>query len=161
MVNSDVRVRPVESSDREAWLRLRAKLWPDRSPEDLARESDSFLRGGDLWRFGALSIPFLVLVAERSGDELVGFLEASVRPFADKCRTAPVGYLEGWYVVPEWRRRGIGSTLVRAAEAWVRSRGCREIASDARVENSLSERCHRALGYEEVERLIHFRRELG
>ena len=161
MEASNVRVRPVTVRDKGAWLRLRSELWPNHAIEDLTREVDAFLNGRDFWQFGSISIPFLVVVAEAMGQGVVGFLEASLRPFADTCRTAPVGYLEGWYVLPEWRRRGIGSALVRAAEAWARSRGCREMASDAPVGNRLSEQSHRALGYDEVERRIHFRRELG
>ena len=156
----EVRVRTVADPDRETWLRLRSELWPSHSKDDLAREVDSYLSRRDLWRFGSISIPFCVLVAEAPGPEVVGFVEASLRPFADKCRTAPVGYLEGWYVVPAWRRRGVGGALVRAAEGWARSRGCREMASDAHVENRVSAQSHHGLGYEEVERLIHFRREL-
>jgi aminoglycoside 6'-N-acetyltransferase I len=157
---TEVLVRPVDRGDREEWLRLRAELWPDHLPEALVCEVDSYLAGAGLWTFGTDSIPFLVLVAVRPDTGIVGFLEVSLRPWADKCRTAPVGYLEGWYVRPGWRRQGIGGTLVRAAEAWARSRGCREMASDAHVDNLLSERSHRALGYEEAQRLIHFRRDL-
>ena len=156
----NVRVRPVTVTDKGAWLRLRSELWPNHSIEDLTTEVDSFLKGRELWKFGSIVIPFLVVVAEPAGEDVVGFLEASLHPFADKRRTATVGYLEGDYVAPEWRRRGIGGALGRAAEAWARSRGCREMASDAHAENRLAEQSHTALGYEEVERLIHFRREL-
>jgi len=160
-MTKEPRIRTVSRSDREAWLSLRSRLWPARPPEGLANEVDSYLSGGDLWKFGTDSIPFLVLMADHPTEGIVGFLEASLRPFADRCRTAPVGYLEGWFVVPEMRRRGIGGALVRSAEDWARAHGCREMASDAHTDNLVSEQSHRALGYEEVDRLIHFRRELG
>lgn len=159
-MTNDVRVRPLAPLDRDRWLQLRSELWPRHPLETLTREVDAFLTGDGLWKLGRESIPFLVLVAEREAEGIVGFLEASLRPFADGCRTAPVGYLEGWYVAPAHRRRGIGSALVRAAEGWARSSGCREMASDARVDNVTSELCHRALGYEVVHRTIHFRRDL-
>jgi len=156
----DVTVRPVAPSDRDAWVEMRAQLWPDHSPEELAREVDSYLSGGALWKYGSLSIPFHALVAEDPAHRLVGFLEVSLRPFADKCRTGPVGYLEGWFVVPARRRQGVGRALVTAGEAWASARGCVEMASDARVGNTVSADSHGALGYQEVERLIHFRRGL-
>jgi len=45
----------------------------------------------------------------------VGFVEVSLRPYAEGCDTRPVGYLEGGYVAPEWRGQGIGRALVEAA----------------------------------------------
>lgn len=159
-MTAEAQVRRVHRSDHDAWLSLRARLWPGHPLENLTREVDSFLGGGALWKLGNDSIPFLVMVADHPTQGVVGFLEASLRPWADRCLTAPVGYLEGWYVVPELRRRGIGGALVRSAEDWARAQGCQEMASDAHVENRTSERCHRALGYEEVARLIHFKRAL-
>jgi aminoglycoside 6'-N-acetyltransferase I len=49
---------------------------------------------------------------------------------------------------------------VTAAEQWARDRGYREIASDAMIDNLISERAHLALGFKEVERAIHFRKDL-
>lgn len=140
---------------------MRTSLWPDHPADELAREVDSLLAGGGLWGYGDGTLPFAVFVAEDPGRGLVGFVEASLRPFADRCRTSPVGYLEGWFVVPERRRQGIGGALVRAAEDWARSRGCQEMASDARVDNRVSELSHRALGFEVTHRLVHFRRDLS
>ena len=75
-------------------------------------------------------------------------------------RDFPVGYIEGWYVNPDLRQAGWGRALVQAAEAWARSRGYAEIASDCLLENEVSLRAHTALGFEETERLIHFRKPL-
>jgi aminoglycoside 6'-N-acetyltransferase I len=101
-----------------------------------------------------------VFVAERPDGGLVGFLEGSLRSFADGCETSPVGYIEGWYVDRDFRRHGVGAALVAAAERWATARGCREMGSDCFVDNRVSARAHTALGYEDVERLIHFRKRL-
>lgn len=156
----EVRVRPLARSDREVWLRLRSELWPGHPTDSLAREVDSFLHGHGLWRWGNQTLPFEVLVAEHSTAGVVGFVEASLRPFADGCRSSPVGYVEGWYVSPGHRRQGIGGALIRAAERWARANGCSEMASDAHVDNAVSQASHAALGYEEVRRLVHFHRAL-
>lgn len=103
----------------------------------------------------------VAFVAEQTSAGLSGFLEATIRPFAEGCETKPVGYIEGWYVDSSLRRRGIGTRLVRAAEAWAEQEGCVEMGSDCILENRLSLRAHRALGYEERERLIHFRKRLS
>lgn len=102
----------------------------------------------------------LVLVAESPEGETVGFLEASIRPFVEDCQTDHVGYLEGWYVEPLYRRHGIGKELVRAAENWARGRGATEMASDSEVGNELSLKAHLNLGYEETSRLVHLRKDL-
>src|SRR5437667_6595225 len=82
-------------------------------------------------------------------------------PHADGCDTSPVGYVEGWYVDADVRRHGDGRRLIRTAERWARERGCTEMGSDCLLENEVSLRAHLAIGYEERERLIHFRRWLA
>lgn len=72
-----------------------------------------------------------------------------------------MGYLETWYVEPEWRRRGIGGRLGGAAETWAIREGCREMASDCVLDNEVSARAHRGLGYHEVHRVIHFAKRLA
>lgn len=97
----------------------------------------------------------VVLVASRSsGAGLAGFAEAGARSLADGCETSPVAYLEGWYVDDNARRQGIGAALIHAAEAWARSQGFREFASDAELENLESQRAHLALGFKEVGRSV-------
>jgi len=50
---------------------------------------------------------------------------------------------------------------VAAAEDWARAQGCREMASDTWLDNTLSQQAHARLGYAEVERLVHFRKTLA
>lgn len=105
-------------------------------------------------------MPDTVFVAEAEG-VLIGFLEATLRSHADGCDPGyPVGYLEGWYVAPEHRRRGVGAKLVAAAEEWARAQGCSEMASDTWIDSTGSQRAHEALGYEVVDRCVHYRKPL-
>ena len=101
-----------------------------------------------------------VFLVETADERLVGFLEAAQRKYADGCDTSPVGYIEGWYVEPDVRRAGVGRALVQAAEDWARQLGLHEMASDCLIDNQISYNAHTSLGYEEVERLIHFRKRL-
>jgi aminoglycoside 6'-N-acetyltransferase I len=152
-------IRSAEPADAAQWMALRAALWPDEDPASNESEVARFFaepasRGG--------LMPEAVFVATDADlpDELVGFGEVSRRAYAEGCESSPVGFLEGWYVVPGRRRRGIGRALVAAAEAWARAQGCREFASDTLAENTLSTRAHRALGFEEVEVIRCFRKDL-
>lgn len=97
-----------------------------------------------------------VWVAGAANGELVGFLEASVRNHAEGVGREAVGYLEGWYVKPEFRRRGVGRALVTAAEDWARRRGFTHMGSDTELDNEASLKSHLAMGYREVERGINF-----
>ena len=72
-----------------------------------------------------------------------------------------VPFIEGWYVEPDLNGRGIGRALIEAAEAHARAAGHREIASDSRVENANGIAAHAALGFEEIERTVFFRRSLS
>ncbi|MGA8670742.1 MAG: GNAT family N-acetyltransferase [Terracidiphilus sp.] len=101
------------------------------------------------------------LVGAGPGATPVGFLQVGLRSHADGCDTSrPVGFIEGWLVRDRFRGQGIGSALVRAAEDWSRERGCLEMASDALIENEESQRAHEALGFDVVDRCVHFRKRL-
>ena len=147
-----VEISELRPSEHDAWRRLRQLLWPNETAEDLEE--------GQRW---ILDDPRrnAVFVARAAGGELVGFIEASLRDWAEGCRTRPVGYIEGWYVAPELRRQGVGRRLVEAAEQWARSRGCTEMGSDAELSNAPSHRAHAALGYGEVERVVSFAKRLA
>lgn len=91
----------------------------------------------------------------------VGFVEASLRSdYVNGTGSSPVAFLEGIYVTTEHRRQGIAAQLVDAVAAWASSLGCREFASDAPLENELSQRVHNALGFRETERVVFFRKVL-
>ncbi|MFL6469046.1 MAG: aminoglycoside 6'-N-acetyltransferase [Pyrinomonadaceae bacterium] len=144
-------VRPLREKDLNEWLRLRKCLWDATDEPDHKKEMvDIIDHPGSQF----------VLVAEHEAGKLIGFLEVSIRPFVEDCETDHVGYLEGWYVEPDFRGRGIGKELVRIAEQWAREKGCEEMASDAEIGNDLSIAAHQALGYIETSRLIHLRKEL-
>lgn len=152
-----VHVRPAVASDRDAMVRMRVALWPDGSLADHARDVDDYLAGRN-----ASSLPLVNLVAEDAG-EVLGFVEADLRSHADGCDVSrPVGYIEGWFVVESRRRSGVGAALVAAAEAWARAQGCVEMASDtwSDARGATSEIAHAALGYEVVDRVVHFRKAL-
>jgi aminoglycoside 6'-N-acetyltransferase I len=101
-----------------------------------------------------------VFVSLRGDGSVSGFVEVGARPYADGCETSPVGYIEAWFVDPDVRRMRHGQALLAAAEEWARERGYREMASDAVIDNTVSHAAHRKAGYEEVERVVQFRKSL-
>ena len=146
----NVTIRSVRPEDRSEWLRMRRALWDEIPDDQQVREMDENLA----------SVMDEVFVAERPGGGLCGFLEAGLRSRADGCDSTPVGYIEGWYVDEDMRRCGVGRALVEAAEAWARSRECRQMASDAVLGNEVSHQAHGALGYEDIGRIVQFKKDL-
>jgi aminoglycoside 6'-N-acetyltransferase I len=151
MASPQLIVRPIAEKDLSEWFRLRQKLWDATSEDDHQTEMLGILDHSDTQ---------LVVVADADEGKLAGFLEASIRPFVEDCESDNVGYLEGWFVEPEYRRRGLGRALVNAAEEWAREKGSTEMASDAEIGNEESIAAHAQLGYEETSRLVHLRKEL-
>ena len=45
-------------------------------------------------------------------------------------------------------------------EEWARSLGCTELASDVELHNSPSQSMHLAIGFEETERVVYYRKPL-
>jgi aminoglycoside 6'-N-acetyltransferase I len=142
-------IRPVTRDDRDSWLRMRAALWPG---EDQGYEIDRYLAA-------EVREPLEVLIA--FDEEAVGFVELSIRAYAEGCQTDRVAFVEGWYVEPDARGTGVGAALIHAAEEWARSQGCTEIASDTEADNVSSAAAHRALGFEETAVVRCFRKALS
>jgi len=140
---------PQGSADR-AWLALRLALWPDMvEAEQLVGMADALTRGH-----------YVRLAVTMSGSA-VGFVEASKRvDYVNGTRSSPVAFLEGIYVVQSSRRQGVARALVDSVARWAVAEGCRELASDSLLDNPAAHAAHRALGFEETERVVYFRRPL-
>ena len=91
---------------------------------------------------------------------LGGYVEAGARSIVDGCSSSPVGYIEAWYVDPDLRRSGLGRALLEAAENWARDMGYTEMGSDALIDNEASHAAHQHSGYQIVDRVVTFRKDL-
>ena len=130
---------------------MRLALWPHHSAADLRPEMPAMLGDPD----------GLVLVALADDGRLLGMAEASIRrDYVNGCETSPVGFLEAIYVVDEARRQGVARALVDAVASWTRDKGLTELASDADLGNTISHAMHDALGFEESQRVVFFRKPL-
>jgi len=143
-------IRRATDQDKSAWLRMRQGLWPDAPVEYLSFDLDGHLADPD----------YVVFVAADGNQDLIAFIEAGLRDHGEGCETSPVGYIEAWYVAEHLRGQSVGRDLIYAAEQWAREKGCREMASDTWLENESSIAAHLRLGYQEVERLVHFMKRL-
>jgi aminoglycoside 6'-N-acetyltransferase I len=135
--------------DKAEWFRMRKGIWPEAPDEYLDFDMDEILKSAE-------DAVFFALVK----DKPVGMIEVRIREYGEGCETSPVGYIEGWFVNDDLRGQGIAGVLTNAAENWAREKNCTEIASDTWLDNEASIRAHAKLGYYEVERLVHFVKQL-
>src|SRR5205823_6559843 len=87
---------PSSSIDPE-WLSLRLRLWPHAKEAELLSDmADTLARG------------HFVRLAFAPGGSAIGLVEASQRvDYVNGTSTSPVAFLEGLYVEPMWRRKGV------------------------------------------------------
>jgi len=145
----EIYVRRAAPEDREEWLKMRKGIWNEAPDDYLRSDMDRIL-------VGEREAVFLAFV----DGVPAGMIEVRLREYAESCDTSPVGYIEGWFVYPDFRGRGVAGVLAGAAEEWARGMGCTEMASDTWPDNEVSIRAHQKLGYREAERLVHFVKKL-
>ncbi|KAA1193863.1 aminoglycoside 6'-N-acetyltransferase [Photorhabdus heterorhabditis] len=133
------------------WLYLRSALWPAASEEEHSEEMNSILDSDNQVAF---------MIQSGTGD-FCGFAEASLRfEYVNGCNSSPVAYLEGIYITPEFRRKGLATQLVTHINRWANAHGCTEMASDTDINNQQSQNLHLSLGFMETERVVFFRKSI-
>jgi len=140
-------IRPAGKEDLPAWLALRQALWAEGTREAHLAEMREFLDA---------PARFAQYIAYDDDDRTaIGFAEASRRQdYVAGTSSSPVAYLEGIYVIPAARGRGVARALVDEVTHWGIAMGCKELASDTELENIDSQGMHQALGFAEAERIV-------
>jgi len=94
-------------------------------------------------------------------EKLIGFAHVSLRKdYVEGTNSSPVGYLEGVYIEPEFRRLGHAKSLIKVCENWAKDKGCTEFASDCELENNLSLQFHLKNGFKVANKIICFTKKL-
>jgi aminoglycoside 6'-N-acetyltransferase I len=146
-----MKIMPVTEPLLADWLQLRILLWPDHEDAHLLEMRQ------------LLEQPYtLQLLSYNNQQQAIAMLEASIRyEYVNGTQTSPVAFLEGIYVLPEYRRSGVATTLVQQVEDWAKQFSCTEFASDAAIDNTISHAMHRALGFQETERVVYFKKKIS
>jgi len=143
-------VYKAQISDSAVVAELAAKAWTSASVGDLIEEFKKFLVSEN-------SATYLYIIC----NTVIGFAQCQLRrDYVEGTETSPVGYLEGVYVEPDYRKQGYGKALVNSCEDWARSKGCTEFASDCELHNTDSLAFHLNSGFKEVNRIICFTKKL-
>ncbi len=141
-------VVPMTEQTVDAAAALAQKLWPDA--ETLRTEFEAALPKPD----------FVVFLAQEAAVPM-GFAQCQLRyDYVEGCDASPVGYLEGIYVEPEYRKKGAARALLSACETWAKEKGCTEFASDCELTNADSICFHQSVGFEEMNRIVCFKKSI-
>ncbi|RRB07603.1 aminoglycoside 6'-N-acetyltransferase [Larkinella rosea] len=148
--NFELTIVPLSTASISPFTELVLELWPDCNFEEEYENSQTILDS-------ATDICYLAQV----NDAYVAFIHLTIRhDYVEGAADSPVAYLEALYVKPAYQNHGIGTKLVQLGEEWGRQKGCRQFASDTELTNSASIDFHLKTGFEEVNRIVCFIKNL-
>lgn len=138
-------------NDLPDWLGMALALWPYESKADMQSLFHTLFASGNDAMF----------ICRTDEGIAAGFANISIRKdYVEGSNSSPVGYIEGIYVKPEFRKQGIAKKFIELAEDWSRKRGCSELGSDTEVENTQSRNFHRHIGFDGESHIVHFVRPI-
>jgi ribosomal protein S18 acetylase RimI-like enzyme len=144
-----ITIRQATSSDQEVLGRLGGALMRQHHEADARRflQVEHPEAGYGQFLVSQLADPdSLVLVAEHSGS-VVGYVFATVEPTNWMELRGPCGVVQDLYVDEPARRLGAGRELMRAAIAWIRSKGRSQVVLKTMTGNENAQHLFAALGF--------------
>ncbi len=132
------------------WLSLRKVVYTGLEDSFHSSEISKFLNDSELNCF-----------LHYIEDEATGFIEVTLRNIVDGCLSSPVGYIEGIFVKPNFRNKGIAKNLLDNATRWCIEQGCTELATDAELDNIAAQKFHLNMGFEETYRIVEYKKRIA
>jgi aminoglycoside 6'-N-acetyltransferase I len=143
----------VEASEQylDRVTEMGVDLWPNNDFAELKKEFSDLINSSK-------DKLFLYIINEKPS----AFIHVSIRSdYVEGAVSSPTGFVEGIYVSPNLRRRGISKKLLDEGETWLKSRGCTQIGSDIELNNETSYLFHTQVGFKEANRLIAFIKDIN
>ncbi|MFF2483105.1 aminoglycoside 6'-N-acetyltransferase [Paenibacillus sp. NPDC058071] len=138
---------PVDDSVMGEFVAMALELWSDNDEKTFTAEMADTL--ADPEHHAA----FLYAV----DGHYIAFVLLSIRSdYVEGSDSSPVGYVEGIYVKPPHRLKGISKELVRRGERWTKEKGCVQMGSDIEQGNDASYQFHLKAGFKEANRISCF-----
>lgn len=143
-------IRKASKNDITTITNLAVLMWTDASVDDLAAEFSELLSKDNAQIF-----------LKYENGIPVGFAQCQLRSdYVEGTETTPVGYLEGIFILENYRNRGYAKELLNECEMWAKDKGCKEFASDCEIDNDNSFKFHMAMNFTEANRIICFTKKL-
>ncbi len=144
-------IKQATQKDAPILAELAIQMWKDNTLSGLESEFSDIISSEN----AACFIKYVE-------DEPVGFAQCQLRyDYVEGAETSPVGYLEGIFIQEESRHMGFAKELLQKCEKWASGKKCSEFASDCELNNIDSLKFHLAMGFDEVNRIICFKKNLG
>ena len=143
-------IKVAVKNDARVLAALAIQMWNDNTVLDLEKEFEEIIESDKATCF----IKYIDNMA-------IGFAQCQLRTdYVEGTETSPVGYLEGIFICEAYRKKGYARELLSVCERWAKEQNCSEFASDCELDNTASLRFHLAMGFEEVNRIICFKKEI-
>lgn len=141
-------IKRAKVKDLSSLAHMAVKMWQDSSIFELEEEFKEIIHNDN-------AVVFIKFVDEKP----IGFAQCSLRfDYVEGTQTSPVGYLEGIFILEEYRHKGYAKELLKACEKWAKGKNCSEFASDCELDNYNSYKFHIAAGFIEANRIICFKK---
>ncbi len=143
-------IKRAKAKDAEILAALAIQMWTEHNSEEMTEEFRELLKSDEAACF-----------IKYEDEKPIGFAQCQLRhDYVEGTESSPVGYLEGILIADGYRKKGYASELLSECEKWAKEKGCSEFASDCELDNTDSLRFHMALGFEEANRIICFRKDI-
>lgn len=139
-----IEISEAQQTDLSAVVQMAGTLYREKDTEMLEQEFQDILSSERDQTFVA-----------KEKKQCIGFIHMALRfEYVEGAENSPVAYMEGIYVLLEFRLQHAAHQLVEAGKLWALEKGCTQIASDAELDNTVSHRFHQNTGFKEVNRLV-------
>ena len=143
-------VKKAATGDSRALAEMAVQMWGSHTIDELEAE---FIE--------TLNDEKAAFFIKYANDLPVGFAQCGLRTdYVEGTESSPVGYLEGVFIEADYRKSGYAKELLLACEQWAKNMGCTEFASDCELDNVGSLKFHLAMGFDEVNRIICFKKRI-
>lgn len=143
-------VQRATKDDSRILAEMAVQMWDDNTTDELEAEFKE-----------TLNCEHSAFFIKYANGMPIGFAQCGLRTdYVEGTDTSPVGYLEGIFVKLNYRKNGYAKELLFACEMWAKDMGCTEFASDCEIDNIGSLKFHMAMGFDEANRIICFRKTL-
>lgn len=143
-------IRKAQKSDALTLAELAVQMWNSHTISELEKDFEKTVENDK-------SVCFIKYVDHKA----VGFAQCQLRTdYVEGTTSSPVGYLEGIFIEPEYRNKGFAKELLKECEKWAKGKNCTEFASDCELSNNDSYKFHKAMEFEEANRIICFRKDI-
>lgn len=143
-------IKSAVKSEARILAELAIQMWKDNTVLDLEKNFEELIEND--------KAVFFIKYVDNTA---IGFAQCQIRSdYVEGTKTSPVGYLEGIFIVEAYRHSGYAKELLRECEKWAKDKNCSEFASDCEWDNIDSLQFHMAMGFEEANRIICFKKNI-